>query len=258
MVLTAYLDESGTDEVSKEAALAGYVLDPVGFQVFEQDWQHILEIHELPYLHMKDFSPHGRFSHFTEAAKVALFRDLSEVIRQNALVGILTAVDTESYRRTISRDAVEQLFSPYAFLFRMSVELVASWAERYYQQEKIVYLLDFGNRYRAQIEDMYGVMKREQAAGQNYHLGPLSFDDDREYMALQAADMLAYETKKEFARKIGRSKRPRRGLFSELAKGIRYLEYAAVPTVSIGIFAQSADEWIAKLGGLPGPGARRR
>lgn len=226
MALAAYLDESGTDKGSgslKVATLAGYVLAPVGLRVLESDWERVLEIHEIPYVHMSEFAPNGKFHYFSPTEKQALFKDLAEVIRQNVQLGISVTVDVGRFRRFISENT-DALVSPYLLLFSMFVRHVTDWLTCYHPHERISFVLDRGNRYRFQIDKFYNDAKDyEMAASRPHRLGTLTFADDREYCVLQAAGMLAYESRREAERLLHRSARAPSELYKQLVKDVPIL-----------------------------------
>ena len=195
-VLTAYLDESGTDENSSHVIVGGYLFTSEAFKLANLEWKRILDRYRLKSIHMRDLKASGLSSEL----QAGLVGELAEVISTCEL-GVLVELSMGEYDRLVSASSgkalATRLISPYAACFGVCVRLLSDWANRGGTAGTIGYVMDEGNPYRNQIVDIHFGMKNfYKEVGHNVHLGALAFDDDSEVWALQAADMICWEMRR--------------------------------------------------------------
>jgi hypothetical protein len=221
--MIAFLDESGTHTGSKVTAMAGYVIKPDALPVLEHQWVSTLKEFQLDELHMKEFvPPHGKYSRWDEMRKRELLGRLISIIHQYSSIGVGAAVEmTEFMARHASAlsKAPSLIQSPYEWCFRYCSVQAAAWADASNTSGLIAYVLDDGCSCRGQIRQRFQMSIENDELRQRFRLGSLSFADSKKAMALQCADLLAYEMYKEADRLIREAPRPARGSFLALFRG---------------------------------------
>ncbi len=70
--------------------------------------------------------------------------------------------------------------------------LSAKWTDEALKSEKIAVIFDEGNAHAADFLAAYQKSKKHPLLAEWYNLGGLTFDDDKEFVPLQAADLLCY------------------------------------------------------------------
>jgi len=103
----------------------------------------------------------------------------------------LTNAEYEAHIPKEARDA----FSPYAMCFNLAMMMNHKLAEGVYEK-KIPFILDTGNPYKDHIVQAHAVALRMQRGGEFLHAGGLYFDDDAEFGTLQAADVIAWGSRR--------------------------------------------------------------
>jgi hypothetical protein len=95
-----YIDESGTDSNLPIAVVAGLLLDGKGYFWLSQEWQKFLDRHGITGpIHMREFTPNGRFKELSHDDRRALFADLVKAINDNKLMSIAATLTADQYRQ---------------------------------------------------------------------------------------------------------------------------------------------------------------
>ena len=133
-MLRVFLDESGTHDGSKVAAMAGFLVTPENWPLLEAAWLETLAKHGLSELHMKEFvPPGGKLCHWSEEQKKDLLEPLIGLIHKYSILGVGSAVIIEDYvesRAARGHEKIPDLFaSPYGWCLRFCVAQVADWAQ---------------------------------------------------------------------------------------------------------------------------------
>jgi len=198
VMLTAYLDESRTDEGKPYPVIGGYLSEVGEWLAFSVEWRAILADAGLPCFHAAEcwanekHSPFEDRTKWTMAAKERLIGKLLTVIEQYALRSILSTVDNDAYLEVIGdrKATANKQGSQYELCGFSSAVLVGKFAEAS-SPFPILFVYDEGNRYRHQFEKGYTVVRTGPHSFVPY-LGPLTFASDTRIVPLQAADLFAW------------------------------------------------------------------
>jgi hypothetical protein len=105
MSVYSYADESGTHEDSRVVVIAAWVSSYKRWLRFERQWRHELCAQKAPYLHMRELGPDARKHHdnrfrsWSDERVDKLVRAMVPIARDNAIFGLICAVDTAGYQR---------------------------------------------------------------------------------------------------------------------------------------------------------------
>jgi hypothetical protein len=212
VVVTCYLDESGTDDLSPTAVVGGIMLDREKFTWLGMAWERVLAKHHVAApLHMKKF-PTG----MPVQDKRAFFSDLVTVINRHKILSIaatLTTADFESHLAGVFDK--RKVMGVYGMCFLLVVAMNSRIATGLRGTRRTPFLMDTGNPYKHHVMLAHESAIEMQNAGiADWKLGALAFDTDTNIVALQAADVIAWAVRRQITNGFGEGLEPLEGLFN--------------------------------------------
>lgn len=210
MTLGAYFDESGhpRDPNILSFTIGGCVASCDEWQAFDGAWIKILSDYHMPWFHMVDFEAAKRPPRRTEKQPNP-YRGWTTKRRHaflNCLLDILDErqmfyIGTGEYLRDLKhRDSVDHY---YTYHYRLCLFHTA----RFSQGNKVNFvfarqeLTDTPKKLK-EFTDYYGLVTKLCSEDPQWHgrLGSVLVDDPRTMPALQAADLIAYESGRKYER----------------------------------------------------------
>jgi len=194
-VVTLYLDESATDDASPVAVVGGLLLNKSGFDSFNEAFPELLKKHHVPPpLHIKDFwRPKGRLANVSNDTKHALFTDLVPLINECKIYSIAATLTTEKYKRHFGAAFRKEGMGLYGVCFMMCAVINHQLAQHNKYDKRIPFLMDAGNQYAHHVRGAHAELQKEHWRYMN--VGSLTFDDDKLWSPLQAADVIAWASR---------------------------------------------------------------
>jgi hypothetical protein len=190
----AFMDESGDSHATSFVALAGITAKDAAWSRFEQQWNEMLRRFEISVLHMREFA-HGRgeFSGWSESWRRALLSAALDAILNTGGTVIGAAVSVAGFKR-LPPNKQTMLQDPYftcaqAFLRAGVVDAIV---DDHGGRVSFVFAdhPEFGSRARKLVEAVRRLTDQGKA------IDGLRVGDPRQELALQAADLVAYEIRK--------------------------------------------------------------
>ncbi len=199
-MLVGYYDRGGDDQVT---IVAGYISHASGWQGFDQEWRALLDAHDVPYFHMREFAHStGTYSAGWKGQhrrRRVFLTGLIDIIQRHAFRSFGSAVTTEVFDDFLRQDSrAATLFpSAYAYCARHVVAKARLWArtERWTIPVKSVFEAGdpgWGRLVEVLTRDGHPVPVRRPKVA----TGPEEASDC--LSPLQAADFAAYEMLKFF------------------------------------------------------------
>jgi hypothetical protein len=200
VILKGYFDDSGEEEdrQHKAVSLSGYIGTFDNWKKFEDGWQRVLDKEHIPYLHMKELAHFkGPFAKYkdNEPDRKNLLISLIKVLEDSRLYGISTAI---------------RLKGLYKFNIESNVNVEAYSFNLYWNMMQISHKWNLSPVQL--IVDKTNNAERRVAVARNYAKTDIYFPDCdknilvlplncnltfREVLPLQAADLLAWECRKD-------------------------------------------------------------
>ena len=153
--LSAYFDDSGSDDLSPMTTLGGPIMSRDAFIEFSDKWGRLLHSHRIPQpLKMTDFvRPYGRHIGMGAEMKLALFADVSRLINKFKLLSMSVSVDSADYNPHLSEQARRAVIGPYglAFFFAVMANHAYSETSLVHPAEIFSYIIDAGFPYMNQL-----------------------------------------------------------------------------------------------------------
>jgi len=220
-MIECFFDDSGKESQPDHrfVVMAGYIgHDGIWFP-FIQKWRHLLMRHALPALHMREWVKVCQAKKWGSDQGHIVIRDFVQVIRESQLIGLGIAVDAEAWRglpsnrRRAFGNAQEFCFQR---IMRRVIDRVAAAEER----DRIALIFDQDFQF---AKPRLGLLERLSKGDPriSQQVAAISFADSRAYYQLQAADLLAWETRRHLVdRTAGRPGATRwQALFESLPYG---------------------------------------
>jgi hypothetical protein len=255
VAVTCYCDDSDSDAL---AFIGGPVFNRSSFIKFNQEWARMLHLYRIDAVHMTDFvRPHGIHVGMHYEMKLALFTALTKAIRRNRLYSISLAIPKVDFKQLVAPDISKELMQPYTMAFFMAVMTNNAVATVHGFDDRIAYLVDHGS-FDDQLNEAHKlVLEWEMVTKLSSHTGPMTFDNDDNNNALQAADVIAWvaRRRRDAALTLGGEFTPLQKLFDHQIdiNKIRVRPHIEIimPREGIEKFAKGMTAWIVKYGRMP-------
>lgn len=199
-MITAYFDESYSHPpVPVVYTIAGYVSTTERWQEFQRQWKSVLDRENLPPFLMKDFdNPYSKnFGNWEMERKISFLQELHKIIKDTYIRSFSTSVIQEDYD-ALSVEGQFGFGKPHPMAAINCLKYIVQWADKENLQEPILYVFEKGSKDDKFLTYLFNESLTEEIQ-LRYRIEKLGFDT-KNLSPLQAADILAYETRKETAR----------------------------------------------------------
>lgn len=191
-VLKAFIDDSGSGGDSPWYVLAGYVGTVESWDAFDMPWRAVLNWEpKLDYYKASECMgiPAGEKDERVDA--------LIKVIGGHAMRALYVRVKQQDYNEVIKPYVPEEWDNPYYFLFTAILASGTS-AEKYFGSSRpIEFIFDKANKLEQPSHRLYSQISGGPQFGNrvvNVH-----YEDEKEFLPLQAADLLAWQVRRRFS-----------------------------------------------------------
>lgn len=193
-VLIAYFDDSADDDL---VCMAGYVSTAEKWEEFELRWKEVLVKYGISFFHMKEYAHRtGEFQGWPEEKRVALMKELIAVIQACVLYGVAVAISAKDYESEFPEELKKFLRNPYYLAVYSCLSQALNYHMKNHADEEIAFVWDEKSKVAAEMQRIYVAYKAADFIPRPELLGSLTFADDKKFVPLQAADLLAYEYRK--------------------------------------------------------------
>ncbi|MGA8573528.1 MAG: DUF3800 domain-containing protein [Desulfobaccales bacterium] len=202
LVVTCYLDDSGTDDLSPYTVVAGLLLNKYNLKLFEDIWPALLKDHNVkPILHMKDFAnPKLPYKWWDYEKKYALFADVVAIINKLKIHSVAATINQSQFNTIMNQD-IKETMGIYAMCYMACVFTTHKMAEHSKYYDNIAFILDLGTRNTDHVirahRGLVNIQKKTPSLIGN--IGTIAFEDDERVVALQAADIIAWGVRRRLA-----------------------------------------------------------
>jgi hypothetical protein len=214
----AFIDDSVGQPIRKHLVLAGFVSSAAAWAAFAHDWQAVLDLEpKLDYfknneanLLVEQFSPDRGW---TEAKRDDRLISLIRVIKKHALIRIHASIKYSDFEEHIASIAVPQrkLISdnPYIYLFTKMICAMAVRSTLFNINEPCDFIFDEQAGYSEEIFYYWPIFKQIAASRSRSDFptfigGRPQFQNDVDFLPLQASDLFAGHLRFHLDRNIGR------------------------------------------------------
>jgi hypothetical protein len=194
IVLKVAMDESGVHDGSPVLTVAAYIGRPRQWQNWTKRWN--VGKRPIKVFHAVDCQKLvGEFKGWTDTQRDDLVIRCLPVIAETDFPGVVVGIQMHEFEKAMKgRDDLRPLFgTPYTACFQWVVQIIMNFAIGASSRERIGFVHEL-NDYRQEALESFNWIKRN-----GNPLGTiigLQFADKKDYVPLQAADILAYEGNK--------------------------------------------------------------
>lgn len=200
-MLQAYIDDSASSVGERRLVLAAYVAPAPDWDLFSNAWDAAL--HREPaieYFHMVEAqSRRGQFKGWSEKKRTAKLTALAEVIAEMRPLSVDCSMSVKHQNKVLKPYAPYGLRSPYFPLVFALTCGVARVCHHVGVRLPCDFIFDRQDNVSKDVLIFWDYTVRQQPMEWSGLINPSPiFRDDRDFVALQAADMLAWHTRRFF------------------------------------------------------------
>jgi hypothetical protein len=187
-VVRAYVDESADERKRYAYAVAGLIGSEEQWLGLELLWEDRTADLKNAF-HMNECETfHGEFEGWDVSKKQSLITDLTGIIRDSKLYGFGSSVDIPTFHSVFPDEPKDAL---YFLCFRHVICQMSFWGTE--AGQRVAFVFDRQQEFAQRAHRLFDRLRKSPAKF-GASLGSLAFEDRRKFVALQAADLVAYET----------------------------------------------------------------
>ncbi len=193
-MIEAYIDESGVHDDSPVLTVAAYLGTPGRWANFTDKWSATLDSRGVKIFHATDCSAlQGEFSGWTVDDKNKFVAGLLPIIPEFIGVGFAAGIVMRDFDEALKeRDELRSIFgTPYTMCFQWVLHEIVAYLNNNLSSARVA-IFHEKNDYYVEASDRFRWVKEHHDDGNN--LLSITFGTKEDYVPLQAADVLAYES----------------------------------------------------------------
>lgn len=194
IVLKVAMDESGVHDGSPVIAVAAYVARPRQWQDWTKRWN--VAKRPIKVMHAVDCQNlTGEFKGWLKEQRDELVKRILPVIADIDIPGVVVGIQMHEFEKALAgRDDLRPIFgTPYAACFQWVVQIIMNFAHGALNTERIGFVHELNDYRQEALESFNWIKKHGNPLG---NIIGLQFAEKKDYVPLQAADILAYEGNK--------------------------------------------------------------
>lgn len=197
--LAAYLDDSGTHVGSGWVVVAGGVASSKQWSILSRAWVRAIADWKLTkgYFRMTEFvNGVGDYSAWSSELKAARLNHLVEIISENVRLLVGNAVNEADFNEAFRRCPTAKIGTAYRFCAFLALPAVNTWRERSPRREPVAFIFESGNKLMNEYGQILAQIGSYEGPREKFGVASLAVGQKRNLPALQAADVIAYATRK--------------------------------------------------------------
>jgi hypothetical protein len=203
LTLHGYFDESGTHAGSDAVVVAGYLSTAEQWVLFETEWKASLAEWGLDHFHMADFSNRAKeYETWTDQDRRFRLARLIGIANRHTLASIAIGIPVKSYNQIFTKHAKRFVGGPYGLAASACFMDAAKVIDADFPSARIAYVFEAGAEGAGQVLKVFQWNYKHPDNRSRFKLLSLKFEG-KDFVPLQAADILAYELHKHLPRQIG-------------------------------------------------------
>jgi hypothetical protein len=253
----AVIDDSGSGGDSSHFVLAGFSAELRTWESFTYHWYNALNTQpKIEYFKMNEAQQlRGQFEGFDRSQSDAKVDTLIDIIVGHDLFENAVVIREDDYRQILQPVQHRSDDSPYFITF---LAMVSAFTRMYHHigvTDPVDFQLDRQDNLRANALRKFATFKRSNPTWQ---IGRIGFGDDKMLLPLQAADLVAWQTRRFYSSAAGTRRHYRRLHERKAPLRIRLtrrklLESADaigdnVPNLRVEFGDEATDRFLAKVG----------
>jgi hypothetical protein len=196
-IVDFYLDESESPD-PPIMCVAGYLFKKEASIIFDNELAELLHKNGLPYFRMVDCAHgNGVFDGWDVGERDTVAREVIEMIKRYASQGCAISFNLNDASFLPGAKAIGiDIISPYSFACFALLSAAKRWAERNSYHGRIAYFFESGHTYHSESNRIMNAIFSDDWSREFFMYSSHSFVDKREVRQVQAADLLAWQWRK--------------------------------------------------------------
>jgi hypothetical protein len=202
-LIKSFVDDSGSGGDSRYFVLAGYSAAIEEWETFADAWQKQLDLQpSIEYFKMREAeSLRDQFEGWSPEERNAKVESMAAVISKHDLWEASVAIPAQDYHDILEPFLPGTFSDPYLICFDC---IIAAFAFRH-RDSKIDFVFDNDQKNEREARRLYPQIARIiKIPGE---IGKIDFEDDKEFVPLQAADLIAWQVRRSLC-SSGEAMRP--------------------------------------------------
>jgi hypothetical protein len=202
-VIECFFDDSGKENEpsNRFVCVAGYIAHETFWWQFNAAWKHLLLRHGLPYVHLRVFLNMSDQKHWNRTKRDSVLEEFVSAIKVHRLIGFGVAVDVEAWKKIPKERRLKFSGSVQEFCVMRILRRIIDRLDESRDPDPISVIFDRDFEYaRPRLKLLEYVHKHDPRVGPR--VASLNFSDSERFFPLQAADLLAWETRRELVTKV--------------------------------------------------------
>lgn len=228
-VFQVFVDESGTHDGSPALIVAAYVGRPADWRKFTKSWN--FQKKPIGVFHAVDCANlRNEFDGWDVHRRNIYVSKLLPVIARSNIRGIVQGIVMKDFNEAMKENKrLAEIFgNPYQVCFLWALQFILSSAFLAQTEEKFAIIHEC-NQYTGDALAAYDYIKKNADWGDN--LVSIAFADKKEFVPLQAADVLAYEANKRLRNVREQSGRRSFAAIRPSISSIKFIDKKHMPQV---------------------------
>lgn len=202
--LRFYGDESGSHGKGT-FVIAGYLATEYNWEQFNLDWNAALaETPGIPFFHReRNYRGKTPFDGWTEQAREDKLKRMIRVFERfgGNIVELSSTVAWDEYRAVMDGPLAEIISNPYYLCQLGVISLAVDWVRRKSVEESgISFVFDYQFQHQAEAVRQFTDIVKQLPPEFAKYLSGICFMDDQKTAGLQAADLIAWQVRRDYAR----------------------------------------------------------
>jgi hypothetical protein len=200
MPLNFYIDDSGKSD-PPVFVLGGLALSSDMIASFEAEWAWVLSSDPaIPYFKMKEAqSRRGPFKRMATADRDRKVLLLAEVLQRHAKTLISVVVQHDDYRRVFEGQMMPAMDRPYEIIFHLIIANAFKLCKAANINDPVEFIFDRQRDHEKSLQATYEVTRKGMMPElQKFFAADPRHADDKDEVALQAADMVAWHVRRSW------------------------------------------------------------
>ena len=223
LMLTAYIDDSGSEPSGPVFVLAGLIAPYENWQKFAEEWEAKCAEHpSTPNFHMNEaWSIDGGYWDACPdkvAARDERLVDLASIVKKYAVARVHSAMSWRAYEDIAKGKVGSDVDSPYFWLHWKLIFQIIKWQRERGKIEKVSFIFDDQARLGKRAAFWWDHVRDVVPETLDILTGTPHFEHDDVVIQLKSADMLAWHLRRKVAFQINGTPEPR--AFGELLESI--------------------------------------
>jgi hypothetical protein len=197
--LAAYLDDSGTHVGSGWVVVAGGVASIKQWSKLSRAWERAVTDWKLAkgYFRMTEFvNGFGDYSAWSTELKATRLNQLVGIIGENVRLLVGNAVNEADFNEAFRRCPTAKIGTAYRFCAFLALPAVNTWRERSARREPVAFIFESGNKLMNEYGQILAQIGLYELSRVKFGIASVAEGQKRDMPALQAADVIAYATRK--------------------------------------------------------------